>query len=930
MKNNTTNTKDMSDTANRSQNEIDGNHRSSVFSTIMTCITDYALEQFRLFVSNLNGVDYDTLPESAFPQTQAEVNEKLDTTIKNTLGESKETKQAPPESETKRTDNPQVCRLCGHTQPEGWDSTTCFYNMINIHSVCQTEKLKPLFQTEEHNPETCEECITIKKYRIANSRMLESQPKEYYFDKQGKNANLVKAGKDPHRRYNGVIIRDNVISELGPETVYIDTFKLDSEESESEEQIQRVKLQSKGVAPSGQSLGTESVEEAIGMRHPTEDRIFVNGPRSIDPINEFYRFVKTGGVEGEVPMLNANDQDNKAEQDRLNAVTFTYDTKVTNPDFETSASKIIDERTGAIMTNEAELVWKVAERSPLRVNQKRRKGVMVNTPMVTKKVDTVCKCVSKRQSFHIPLKINIGTDEAPEYYECGSQYDFDIVEGAPSLERKPTTWTNRKGEPVTTNSLSGKCGTCGKDIVHEEGTFNVNEYLKNGNTLPYGLGKIEASSICALPPTTKTSVGIAAVKELQRQKKLNEIRESLVHTPIFGEDPECDIEEIDAVQWASYKFRPMIEIAPETKDGTPVLTESYWNIAPLMNYGGDFEQLKRMSDSQRTILMKDVYMIKALEQTQSADKPKISKYKSRLIQKMKTLYVAPTTAPADEEAVWSEGLPQPQKSDYGSGPEVVRHASELGGMGIITKKAAINTWRKYVNATKWQSNTDLELDSTYWKHWSEMTRQLTKTSCKFGEHEHRPIIIGIVGASKIPSSMKARFKADIEETLKDLQQQIGKSMIVLSGGARGVDEFSVQIAKKLRIPTIEFNPENQSWDEGYKSRNNMIAMHSHRMLNFVLKKGVYKKCPAPVNGEFPKCAPCKASGKKFCMHTWSEVKYDDDCHHCIESKSYKDGKNVEHCKSGGCYTALTAKGLGCGNVTTITCDEKSNTKEVLA
>ena len=100
MKTNTTNTKDMSDTANRSQNEIDGNHRSSVFSTIMTCITDYALEQFRLFVSNLNGVDYDTLPESAFPQTQAEVNEKLDTTIKNTLGESKETKKAPPESET--------------------------------------------------------------------------------------------------------------------------------------------------------------------------------------------------------------------------------------------------------------------------------------------------------------------------------------------------------------------------------------------------------------------------------------------------------------------------------------------------------------------------------------------------------------------------------------------------------------------------------------------------------------------------------------------------------------------------------------------------------------------------------------------------------------------------------------------------------------
>lgn len=52
-----------------------------------------------------------------------------------------------------------------------------------------------------------------------------------------------------------------------------------------------------------------------------------------------------------------------------------------------------------------------------------------------------------------------------------------------------------------------------------------------------------------------------------------------------------------------------------------------------------------------------------------------------------------------------------------------------------------------------------------------------------------------------------------------------KPLMVVSGGADGIDSMAAKAARARGIPVQEFLPEISSWEQGYKPRNMLIAQH---------------------------------------------------------------------------------------------------------
>jgi len=126
--------------------------------------------------------------------------------------------------------------------------------------------------------------------------------------------------------------------------------------------------------------------------------------------------------------------------------------------------------------------------------------------------------------------------------------------------------------------------------------------------------------------------------------------------------------------------------------------------------------------------------------------------------------------------------------------------------------------------------------------------------------------IGIVGASKLNDNEERDARQFIANMLKfRMDQSITKDIIVVSGGAEGVDTCAEEVAEGLGIKTRIFDPDIQKWDppngDGYKARNIQIA----------------KFCDVIY------CLPI----------AFRETK----CYHC----------NLDHEVSGGCWTLKWAK-----------------------
>lgn len=134
------------------------------------------------------------------------------------------------------------------------------------------------------------------------------------------------------------------------------------------------------------------------------------------------------------------------------------------------------------------------------------------------------------------------------------------------------------------------------------------------------------------------------------------------------------------------------------------------------------------------------------------------------------------------------------------------------------------------------------------------------------------MILGIVGHEG------AKFTAETERRARMLiWERLTPPSItrVVSGACHlgGIDQWAIEEAKKLGIPCQEFPPKSRSWEFGYKPRNISIAETSDKVISIVVK-----------------VLPPAYVGMRFKL-----------CYHC---------KTASHIKSGGCWTAHYAGGLG--------------------
>ena len=785
---------------------------SGLFSSVMTSFddlnTDRETNRFTQFFDRIEAeqpVDYNKLFS-----TDSEITDIVEKTMAKheaKVGESKRTQTAPP------TANPRVCIKCGHTQPKGWDGSICAFNMYNIQRICSQ------LNTEGHNVEKCEECIQIQKWKSLNEKMLESQKQEWLFNKNG---NLEAHGIDPHFRNKkrGLNVIHHTVIDEEPTQEYVEAFDL--EDGEDTDSIQRVKIGH--TYNVDKELGSESVEEAVGVRNPIEDQIFENSYASLNPLEGLLLFANSKGLEGTLPLMNYKFEENKQQISRLNPMDIEYDFNQGVP----NGAYIVD-------------------------------------------MEEVLRVKSRSATGYNPYLVSTHTYETVrESKEC------ECKEGS-KIQFEDKTW-DKGSKIVEYKGYSEDCGRCGKKIVYEESSRNINDYLKLGYELPKGLGKIEAQTYnTAVAPVMKKFVGKDAVKMLYRLR--NRIK------ALNSENNDTTV-----------------------ANSEKTLSETHWTVRPLLQYGASLDNVKKLTRAKRIELTTDVLTLNNMKKAEK-DVMKIQKLEDKI---RNALYPK-----AEKESLAIVlGQNQPPMADYGNGMETARKCSDISGSGILVKHDQIMKWTKYIENHRFDDGTPV-LDSKYWKVWRKAKAKMA--------HKRDPnnvVVVGIVGASQVPSDMKKGFKAKITQKLKAIQAELKKqkkALIVVSGGARGVDSFAVEIAEGLNIPTVVFNPEEQSWSKGFKVRNHLIALHSHRLLNFVLRHGEYKQCPKPeYNPQTGKMEFAKPED-------WKTVKFDTKCTHCIDNVSYhKDEKPINHQKSGGCYTRNLSKDeYGSLQTETITCDYSS-------
>jgi len=121
--------------------------------------------------------------------------------------------------------------------------------------------------------------------------------------------------------------------------------------------------------------------------------------------------------------------------------------------------------------------------------------------------------------------------------------------------------------------------------------------------------------------------------------------------------------------------------------------------------------------------------------------------------------------------------------------------------------------------------------------------------------------LAFVGASVLPSGSAASVRSVVAGRLASLDSL---SVVVVSGGAPGVDSIAVDVAKEMGFETLVFPPKTNDWP-GFKARNIQIAQKADNIIVITL--------------------PLYEGGRK------------GECYHCN-----RVGKNNQHQVSGGCWT----------------------------
>ena len=134
------------------------------------------------------------------------------------------------------------------------------------------------------------------------------------------------------------------------------------------------------------------------------------------------------------------------------------------------------------------------------------------------------------------------------------------------------------------------------------------------------------------------------------------------------------------------------------------------------------------------------------------------------------------------------------------------------------------------------------------------------------------MIVGIVGSEEIKFTPETKDRA--WGVILDILSEPDVTG-VCSGGCHlgGIDIWAEEIGRVLELELFIFKPRTQSWNEGYKPRNIEIA-HKSDVVHCITVKEL----------------PDTYKGMRFPL-----------CYHC---------GTADHVKSGGCWTAKFAQGLG--------------------
>lgn len=133
--------------------------------------------------------------------------------------------------------------------------------------------------------------------------------------------------------------------------------------------------------------------------------------------------------------------------------------------------------------------------------------------------------------------------------------------------------------------------------------------------------------------------------------------------------------------------------------------------------------------------------------------------------------------------------------------------------------------------------------------------------------------IAIVGASKLDENEERDAQQFCGSMMSHWMMDYKDELIIISGGAKGIDSIAQQVAENFQIKVQIFKPEIHKWEDeggktGFKTRNIEIAEECDRLY-------------------------CLPANKRNIL-----------CYHCDNAKEFP------HEVTGGCWTANKARELG--------------------
>jgi len=95
--------------------------------------------------------------------------------------------------------------------------------------------------------------------------------------------------------------------------------------------------------------------------------------------------------------------------------------------------------------------------------------------------------------------------------------------------------------------------------------------------------------------------------------------------------------------------------------------------------------------------------------------------------------------------------------------------------------------------------------------------------------------VAFVGASKIFTENEER---DVRQFCTSTIKTFPSNVVIISGGAEGVDKIAIEVAKNLGYETQVYSPKEKKWEpptkDGYKARNIQIANECNELFCIAL------------------------------------------------------------------------------------------------